>query len=190
MIKTRTSKLPTRFGQFNIRIYKLEGKEHIAIFTSVLNEPPIVRIHSECITGEVFGSLRCDCGQQLEYALRRISEENNGILIYLRQEGRGIGLFYKIEAYHLQDLGMDTVEANHQLGFEADERTYEIASVILKDMGIRKVRLMTNNPDKIEALMESGIEVVERLPIVIPPNVHNLKYLRTKKEKMGHLIEM
>lgn len=184
---SKEARLPTEFGKFRIFVVREGEKEHVVLLKDPLVEPVLLRIHSECFTGDVLGSLRCDCGEQLNYALYRISREG-GILIYLRQEGRGIGLFNKINAYALQDEGYDTVQANHQLGFEADMRRYEVAGKILKRLGISRVRLMTNNPDKIWDLRNYGIEVVERIPIEIEPNEHNAEYLRTKKLKLGHLL--
>lgn len=177
--------LPSRFGDFKVRAFKEGHKEHLVIFKEPLAEVPIVRVHSECLTGDAIGSLKCDCRDQLEYALK-MAEETNGMVIYLRQEGRNIGLLNKINAYALQDKGLDTIEANHQLGFRADERSYEIVTYILHHFGIKKIRLLTNNPEKINAI--SDVEIVERLPIVIPANPHNEDYLQTKKEQMGHLL--
>ncbi|MRJ06756.1 MAG: GTP cyclohydrolase II [Epsilonproteobacteria bacterium] len=185
MVISETANLPTKFGFFKTKSFKEGEKEHLTLFTENLPETPLVRIHSECLTGDTFGSLRCDCGEQLHRALELISKEG-GILIYLRQEGRGIGLFNKINAYALQDRGLDTVEANHQLGFEADLRDFSIVEEILKSFGVSKIRLLTNNPRKIFAL--KGVEVVERIPIKIPPNPHNRHYLQTKKEKLNHLL--
>jgi len=150
--------------------------------------PPLVRIHSQCLTGDVFHSLRCDCRMQLEFALERIAEEGRGLLIYEHQEGRGIGLLNKLRAYELQDQGADTVEANEQLGFEADLRNYELPAAILRHFRVGAVRLMTNNPDKFNALESAGIRVVERVPVVIEPTESTEEYLRTKKEKLGHLL--
>jgi GTP cyclohydrolase II len=177
--------LPSRFGSFKVQAFKQGHKEHLVILKEPLGEMPIVRVHSECLTGDALGSLKCDCGEQLAYALQTVEQEG-GMVIYLRQEGRNIGLLNKINAYALQDTGFDTVAANHQLGFAADERTYEMVQFILAHYGITKIRLLTNNPTKINAL--EGIEIVERLPIVIDPNEHNEGYLQTKKEQMGHLI--
>lgn len=177
--------LPSRFGTFKVQAFKQGYKEHLVILKEPLGDTPIVRVHSECLTGDALGSLKCDCGDQLAYALDTIEKEG-GMVIYLRQEGRNIGLLNKINAYALQDKGFDTVAANHQLGFAADERTYEMVQYILAHYGITKVRLLTNNPTKINAL--EGIEIVERLPIVIDPNEHNEHYLQVKKEQMGHLI--
>ncbi len=179
------AKLPSRFGDFRVQAFKQGYKEHLVIMKTPLPEIPIVRVHSECLTGDALGSLKCDCGDQLAFALDTI-EEHGGMVIYLRQEGRNIGLLNKINAYALQDKGLNTVEANHQLGFAADERTYEMVQFILNHYGIRKIRLLTNNPDKISAL--EGVKIVERLPIVIEPNAHNEQYLRVKKDEMGHLL--
>ncbi|RUM72600.1 MAG: GTP cyclohydrolase II [Sulfurovum sp.] len=177
--------LPTKYGTFKIQVFKENDKEHLAIFTDNVSDEPVVRIHSECLTGDAIGSIKCDCGEQLDYALKTIAKEG-GMIIYHRQEGRNIGLLNKVNAYALQDTGLDTVAANHQLGFKADERTYEIVEYILNHFGMTKIRLLTNNPNKIENL--KNIEVVERLPIVIVSNPHNAKYLHIKKEKMGHLL--
>jgi GTP cyclohydrolase II len=150
--------------------------------------PPLVRIHSQCLTGDVFGSLRCDCRQQLEMALTMIAEEGVGILIYEQQEGRGIGLMPKLQAYELQDSGLDTVEANEKLGFKADHREFALPAEILKALGLSKVRLLSNNPDKVAALERAGIHVIDRVPCEVAPNAHATGYLRTKKEKLGHLF--
>jgi len=178
--------LPTKYGTFKIQAFKdALGKEHLALFSDDLSEVPIVRVHSECLTGDALGSVKCDCGEQLHYALELIAKEG-GMLIYHRQEGRNIGLLNKVNAYALQDKGFNTVEANHQLGFSADERTYEIVEFILKHFNITKLKLLTNNPKKIESL--PNIDIVERLPIQIAPNPYNEKYLKTKKEELGHLL--
>jgi GTP cyclohydrolase II len=151
---------------------------------------PLVRIHSQCITGEVFGSLRCDCGGQLDLAMQAIAQEGRGLVIYEFQEGRGIGLMAKVQAYELQDAGIDTIEANHALGFRADFRDFSLAAAILHDLRIPRVRLLTNNPRKVRALSDAGIEVVERLPCEVGPTAHSLAYLRTKKQKMGHALSL
>ncbi len=178
--------LPTKYGTFKIQAFKDElGKEHLALFSDELSDTPIVRVHSECLTGDALGSVKCDCGEQLHFALKLIAKEG-GMLIYHRQEGRNIGLLNKVNAYALQDKGYNTVEANHQLGFSADERTYEIVEFILKHFNITKLKLLTNNPKKIESLKE--IEIVERLPIQIASNPHNEQYLKTKKDELGHLL--
>jgi len=182
--------LPTRYGIFNIQAFKegeknAEGKEHLAIFTDNLSDTPIVRVHSECLTGDAFASVKCDCGEQLAYAQALIAKEG-GMIIYHRQEGRNIGLLNKVNAYALQDTGLDTVAANHQLGFKTDERTYEVVEFILHHFNIQKLKLLTNNPTKIESLKD--IKIIERLPIQIKPNPHNEGYLQVKKEQMGHLL--
>jgi len=182
---SKIATLPTQYGTFNIQAFKEGEKEHLAIFTDELSEAPIVRVHSECLTGDALGSIKCDCGEQLHFALELIAKEG-GMVIYHRQEGRNIGLLNKVNAYALQDQGYDTVAANHQLGFSADERTYEIVEFILHHFGIKKLKLLTNNPKKIESL--GSIEIVERLPIQITPNPHNVDYLKVKKEQLGHLL--
>jgi len=185
-------KMPTKYGDFDAYgfIHKITGKEHIALVMGSVNntQPVLVRTHSECLTGDVFGSMRCDCGEQLEESLNRIAKEGRGILIYLRQEGRGIGLMNKLKAYKLQESGMDTVEANEALGFAADRRDYTISGEILAYLGAQKVKLMTNNPDKIKALDNYGIDVVERLPIEMDFHQDNHFYMQTKALKMGHLL--
>jgi GTP cyclohydrolase II len=177
--------LPSRFGNFKIKAFKEHHKEHLAIYKEQMPEIPTVRIHSECLTGDAIGSLKCDCRDQLEYALSYI-EENGGMVIYLRQEGRNIGLLNKVNAYALQDKGLNTIEANHQLGFSADERTYEVVTTILHHFDIKKIRLLTNNPHKLSSLED--IEIVERIPIVMESNSYNEAYLQVKKDDMGHLI--
>ena len=186
-----SANLPTRFGTFEVFVYdSAEGKEHVALTLGVVDdgEPVLVRAHSECLTGDVFGSARCDCGEQLDDSLRYLRERGCGVLLYLRQEGRGIGLANKISAYALQERGLDTVEANHALGLPEDARDYRVAAEMLLDLGVRRVRLMTNNPAKIEGLERHGVEVVERVPLRISPSPSNLRYLRTKREKLGHLF--
>ena len=182
---SQKANLPTRFGEFEIIAFKENEKEHLAIIKEPLGEIPLVRVHSECLTGDAIGSLKCDCRDQLEYSLKAIAKEG-GLVIYLRQEGRNIGLLNKVNAYALQDKGYDTVEANHQLGFSDDERSYEMVEFILKYFQIDKIKLLTNNPKKIESLKD--IKIVQRVPIVMESNKYNEKYLKTKKEKMGHLI--
>ncbi len=187
LVKTR---LPTGFGDFSLYLYAEHGKEHLALVKGEIrdkSEIP-VRVHSECLTGDVFGSRRCDCGDQLRHTLQYLGRIEAGILIYLRQEGRGIGLFKKMEAYNLQDQGMDTVEANIHLGHQADERDYGIAARMLRDLGVQSIRLITNNPHKVEALQAYGIHVATRIPIEVGHHQENLGYLRSKAERMAHLL--
>jgi len=190
--KVSEAEMPTKYGKFQIHGYqnKINGEHHIALTMGNICEenPVLVRVHSECLTGDVFGSQRCDCGEQLDEAMKRIAEAGRGILLYMRQEGRGIGLLNKLKAYHLQDNGMDTVEANHALGFAADLRDYGIGAEILADLGAKELLLMTNNPKKISGIFGFGLKVVERIPIVINHNENNQHYLDTKVRKMGHLM--
>jgi len=186
--------LPSQFGDFQLHLYKnkLDGKEHLALVKGEINndEPVLVRVHSECLTGDVFGSLRCDCNEQLHTALEMIEQNGSGVLVYMRQEGRGIGLINKLKAYNLQENGMDTVEANIALGFHADPRDYGIGAQILCDLGVRKMKLITNNPKKRVGLESYGLEISELVSIEIKPNANNEKYLKTKRDKLGHLILM
>jgi GTP cyclohydrolase II len=187
---------PTRWGHFRIHGFTQASAENgkpeeavALVIGDIHSSPPLVRIHSQCLTGDVFGSLRCDCRQQLEMALSLIAGEGSGILIYEQQEGRGIGLMPKLQAYELQDAGLDTVEANERLGFKADHREFELPAEILKSLGIKQVRLLSNNPDKVSALERAGIQVIERVPCEVTPSAHAEDYLRVKKEKMGHLFK-
>jgi 3,4-dihydroxy 2-butanone 4-phosphate synthase/GTP cyclohydrolase II len=189
-----SAKLPTRYGMWKIHAYTslVDGKEHVALVMGEINEnePVLVRVHSECLTGDVFGSLKCDCRAQLQRAMEKIAQEGKGVIVYLRQEGRGIGLVNKIKAYHLQDHGFDTVEANKRLGFPPDMRDFGIGAQILRDVGVRKMRLMTNNPKKLIGLEGYGLEIVERVPIEVDVCEHNFNYLRTMKEKLGHILSL
>jgi 3,4-dihydroxy 2-butanone 4-phosphate synthase/GTP cyclohydrolase II len=186
--------LPTHYGNFRVHAYRasVTGEEHVALVMGEIrpDDAVLVRVHSQCLTGDVFGSVRCDCGAQLETALERIAAEKRGVLLYLLQEGRGIGLVNKLRAYELQDDGADTVEANQKLGFPPDQRDYGVGAQILRDLGVRRMRLMTNNPSKYVALAGYGLEIVERVPLEVPPTDHTRKYLEAKKQKLGHLLRM
>lgn len=182
---SKVANLPTKYGDFFVKAFGEGCKEHLVIYSKNLTEIPVVRVHSECLTGDALGSLKCDCGEQLAYALSFV-QKHDGMVIYLRQEGRDIGLLNKINAYALQDQGYNTIEANHQLGFAADERSYEMVGFILNHFGIEKIKLLTNNPNKLSEI--SGVEIVERLPIVMTANPHNEDYLAVKKDEMGHLL--
>lgn len=190
--RIETVKLPTDFGEFDLYLYrsKLDGQHHLALVHGAVARRAgvLVRVHSECLTGDVFGSCRCDCGPQLHQAMRQIVEDGRGVIVYMRQEGRGIGLGPKIRAYKLQEQGLDTVEANQKLGYGMDLREYGLGAQILTDLGLNKIRLLTNNPKKIVGLEGYGLEIVEQVPIRVTPNPHNMRYLKTKRQKMGHLL--
>jgi 3,4-dihydroxy 2-butanone 4-phosphate synthase/GTP cyclohydrolase II len=192
--KVAEAKLPTKYGEFTAVAYKsdVDPAEHLALVMGDIctPEPVLVRVHSECATGDIFGSLRCDCGEQLAQAMQKIAKEGRGAVIYLRQEGRGIGFHNKIRAYALQDKGLDTVEANISLGFAPDLRDYGVGAQIMRDLGITEIRLLTNNPMKIISLEGHGLKVTETIPLVVEPNPHNRHYLETKKKKMGHLLDL
>jgi 3,4-dihydroxy 2-butanone 4-phosphate synthase/GTP cyclohydrolase II len=185
-------KLPTDYGDFDLYLYrsKLDGQPHLALVCGEVagKRNVLVRVHSECLTGDVFGSRRCDCGPQLHQAMRQVAEAGCGVVVYMRQEGRGIGLAPKIKAYKLQEQGYDTVEANQKLGFDMDLREYGLGAQILADLGLKKIRLLTNNPRKIVGLEGYGLEIVEQMPIKVKPNPHNARYLKTKRDKLGHLL--
>src|SRR6516162_6946505 len=187
-------KMPTAYGDFDLHLYrsKLDGSHHLALVKGTIspNKPTLVRVHSECLTGDVFGSRRCDCGAQLHGSLRKIAEQGMGVVVYLRgHEGRGIGIAHKLQAYELQDGGLDTVDANVELGLPVDSREYGIGAQILVDLGVTTMRLMTNNPAKRGGLEGYGLHIVERVPIHVEPNEENIRYLRTKRDHLGHLIE-
>jgi 3,4-dihydroxy 2-butanone 4-phosphate synthase/GTP cyclohydrolase II len=190
--KLEVVKMPTEYGDFNLHLYqsKLDGQHHVALVCGdVANQPDVlVRVHSECLTGDVFGSRRCDCGPQLHQAMRQVAECGRGVVVYMRQEGRGIGLAPKIKAYKLQEQGYDTVEANRKLGFDMDLREYGLGAQILADLGLKTIRLLTNNPRKVVGLEGYGLEITQQVPIRVKPNPHNMRYLQTKREKLGHLL--
>ena len=187
-----TVQLPTDYGDFELHLYRsvFDDRHHLALVKGAIDpaEPVLVRVHSECLTGDVFHSKRCDCGGQLHAALERIQAEGRGVLLYMRQEGRGIGLPAKIQAYRLQEQGLDTVEANARLGYPPDLRDYGTGAQILHDLGVRRIRLMTNNPRKLVGLEGHNLQIVEQVPIVLPPNPHNEQYLETKRTKLGHIL--
>ncbi len=190
--RVETVRMPTDFGEFELHLYRstTDGQHHLAlVMGEVISQPGVlVRVHSECLTGDVFGSRRCDCGPQLHQAMKQIAQEGRGVIVYMRQEGRGIGLAPKILAYKLQERGLDTVQANLKLGFKMDLREYGLGAQILVDLGLKTSRLLTNNPKKIVGLEGYGLEVIEQVPIRVPPNPHNARYLKTKREKLGHLV--
>lgn len=193
LIKREISvQMPTKFGDFDLIAFKQKdnGQEHLALIKGewTAEEPVLVRVHSSCMTGDIFGSCRCDCGEQLQKAMEKIEEEGKGVIVYMNQEGRGIGLLNKLKAYKLQEQGFDTVEANIKLGFGMDERDYGIGAQILRDLGISKMRLMSNNPKKRTGLVGYGLEIIENVPLLVEPNPHNAKYLDTKRDKMGHSL--
>ena len=189
VVQTAKAQLPTKYGIFTMIVYKSpDDKEHIALIKGKLTDPEIVRIHSSCVTGDIFYSLKCDCGEQLAKSMSYIQQKGHGAILYLNQEGRDIGLTNKIKAYALQEKGYDTVEANEALGVPIDARSYEIAAKILADLGISKIRLLTNNPDKEQQLIQFGIEVIEKISLEIMPNAINKKYLAVKKKKLAHKL--
>lgn len=186
------TRLPTDFGEFQVYGFDVDGQEHLALTMGQLDaeNPILLRLHSECLTGDALFSQRCDCGEQLKAALKQIASEGKGILLYLRQEGRGIGLVNKLKAYALQDSGADTVEANHRLGLPADARNYDFCREMLGELGVKKLRVMTNNPRKLKALENLGFEVIDRVPLVVGSGVHNKSYLKTKANRLGHLLDL
>ncbi len=190
--KVVEAKLPTRYGEFTMIAYKskVDADEHVALVKGDISngEPVLVRVHSECLTGDVFGSMRCDCGDQITLAMQKIAKEERGVFLYMRQEGRGIGLHNKLRAYALQDQGLDTVEANIALGFAADLRDYGIGAQILADLDLHKIRILTNNPKKVIGLESYGLEIVETVPLIVPPTPYNIQYLETKQKKLGHVL--
>jgi 3,4-dihydroxy 2-butanone 4-phosphate synthase/GTP cyclohydrolase II len=190
--RLETVRMPTDYGEFALHLFRsrIDDQHHLALVKGEVSgkKPVLVRVHSECLTGDVFGSRRCDCGPQLHAAMERIDKEGSGVILYMRQEGRGIGLPAKLHAYRLQEQGLDTVEANLKLGFPMDLRDYGVGAQMLCDLGVSKIRLLTNNPKKVVGLQGHGLEIVEQLPIRVSPNPHNAKYLKTKKDRMGHLL--
>jgi 3,4-dihydroxy 2-butanone 4-phosphate synthase/GTP cyclohydrolase II len=190
--KVEVVNMPTEYGDFKLHLYRsaLDGQHHLALVLGEVEsvQNVMVRVHSECLTGDVFGSLRCDCGSQLDHAMQQVADAGAGVIVYMRQEGRGIGLAPKMHAYKLQEKGLDTVEANQQLGYAMDLREYGLGAQILVDLGVKHIRLLTNNPKKVIGLEGYGLDIVEQLPIRVPPNKHNQKYLATKRDKMGHKI--
>lgn len=189
---SNTATLPTKYGEFNMISFKQEGDvhEHCLLYLGDIEnqEDVLTRIHSECLTGDVFTSQKCDCGEQLNESMQAVAEKKQGVIVYLRQEGRGIGLFNKVNAYALQDQGQDTIEANHSLGFDTDLRKFDIAIYALEHLKVKSIELLSNNPEKIKTIEDSGIRVSKRVPLIIKTNEHNLDYLATKKDKLNHLL--
>ena len=184
--------MPTDYGEFSLHLFRsrIDDQHHLALVKGEVSgkKPVLVRVHSECLTGDVFGSRRCDCGPQLHAAMERIDKEGSGVILYMRQEGRGIGLPAKLHAYRLQEQGLDTVDANLKLGFPMDLRDYGVGAQMLSELGVNQIRLLTNNPKKVVGLQGHGLKIVEQLPIRVSPNPHNARYLKTKKDRMGHLL--